>query len=62
VNGKKCKALRRMVTGDPDMAGRVFARLERDKTGEVHLNDTTHRLHPTSVRAQYQMAKKEVAR
>jgi len=50
MNGKKAKKLRRMVTGDPDMTGRLFAR---------GVNFTTHLVHPSSFRAQYQAAKKE---
>jgi len=50
MNGKKSKRLRRMVAGDPDMEGRVFA-----KEGNLD----TWRLHPTSMRVQYQAAKKE---
>lgn len=52
MNGKKAKRLRRNIAGDPDMDGRVFAK------GENH---TTWLLHPSSYRAQYQMAKKEAA-
>lgn len=62
MNGKRAKRLRRTVTGDPDMEGKVFAKLERNKHGEIRLNDSTWRLHPTSIRAQYKMAKKEAAR
>ncbi len=53
MRGKKAKALRRKVTGDPDMEGRMFAR-------EGTLD--THRLHPNSFRAQYKMAKKEAGK
>jgi hypothetical protein len=53
VNGKKAKKLRRMVAGDPDMDGRVFAK---------HENMSTWMLHPTSYRKQYQQMKKEAAR
>lgn len=51
MRGKRAKALRRAVTGDPDMAGRVFA----DKN-----NMRTWLLHPTSVRKQYQEAKRRI--
>lgn len=53
MNSKKAKQLRRQVAGDPDMVGRVFA----DKD-----NVTTHLLHPTSHRKQYQLAKREDGR
>lgn len=48
MNGKKAKKLRKQVTGDPDMVGRMFA---------VDTNFTTHHLHPSSERAQYKKMK-----
>ena len=42
MSGKRAKALRRRVTGDPDMTGRTFAK--RD-------NVTTWQNHPHSFRA-----------
>jgi hypothetical protein len=48
MRGKKARELRKMVAGDPDMEGRVFAR---------GVNYTTHLLHPQSYRKQYQQAK-----
>lgn len=50
MNNRQAKRLRRMVTGDPDMEGRTFAREE---------NLTTWILHPMSTRKQYQEAKKQ---
>jgi hypothetical protein len=49
MNGKRAKALRRLVTGDPDQAGRLFHTAE---------NETTQVLHPESYRKQYLEAKK----
>lgn len=49
MSGKRAKALRRRVTGDPDMMGRTFAK--RD-------NLTTWMLHPHSERAQYRELKR----
>jgi hypothetical protein len=65
MRGKKAKKLRRMVTGDPDMAGRLFARKRVVGTtpGGQEVVDPkslrTYLLHPNSARAQYQQAKKE---
>jgi hypothetical protein len=58
MNGKKAKALRRKVTGDPDMTGKMFSRA--DALGMPITATQTN--HPTSFRAQYQGAKKEEAR
>jgi len=69
MRGKKAKQLRRQVTGDPDMEGRLFVRKKVaacDWLTHEEIVDrkslTTWMLHPTSFRAQYQMAKKEAAR
>jgi len=49
MNNRRAKRLRRMVTGDPDVEGRIFARDE---------NMATWILHPLSKRRQYQEAKR----
>ena len=53
MNGRKVKALRRMVTGDPDYTGRLFHTAE---------NQTTQVLWPQSYRKQYRQAKKQEKR
>ena len=50
MNGRKAKELRRKVTGDPDLKGRLFALTE---------NQSTYLVHPDSERGQYKQAKKE---
>lgn len=69
MNGKKAKQLRRQVTGDPDMEGRIFVRKKVVAcdivTHEEYVDPksmTTMILHPHSFRAQYQQAKKEIGR
>lgn len=49
MNNRRAKHLRRMVTGDPDVEGRTYAREENVKTWI---------LHPLSRRKQYQQAKR----
>jgi len=53
MNNRRAKRLRRIVTGDPDVEGRTFAREE---------NTRTWILHPMSTRKQYQEAKRESKR
>ena len=50
MNGRKVKALRKQVTGDPDYTGRMFHTAE---------NETTQVLWPQSFRKQYREAKKQ---
>jgi len=49
MNNRRAKYLRRLVTGDPDVEGRTYAREE---------NITTWILHPLSRRRQYREAKR----
>jgi len=49
LNNRRAKYLRRLVTGDPDVEGRTYAREE---------NITTWILHPLSRRRQYREAKR----
>ena len=53
MNNRKAKHLRRITTGDPDYAGRVFALEENTKTWI---------LHPLDPRKQYQEAKRQAKR
>lgn len=62
MNGRKAKALRRKVTGDPAMEGRLFARMEQNEDGTVKKSSKTFIRHPMSFRRQYQEAKKEAAK
>jgi len=50
MNCRKAKALRRAVTGDPDLKGRIYAKQD---------NQGTYLVHPQSERGQYKQAKKE---
>lgn len=67
MNGKKAKALRRKVTGDPDVEGKFFIH-RRVVASDIQTHQEiidpkaakTLFHHPHSKRAQYQMAKKEV--
>ena len=49
MNNRRAKHLRRLVTGDPDVEGRTYAREDNVKTWI---------LHPLSKRKQYQEAKR----
>ena len=69
MNGKKAKALRRKVTGDPDLSGRMFYHrrvVGCDVQTKEEITDQkaakTLFNHPHSQRAQYQQAKKEAAK
>lgn len=67
MNGKKAKVLRRTVTGDPDLAGKLFHHrrvIASDMITRQEIIDPkaakTLFHHPHSRRAQYKQAKKEV--
>jgi hypothetical protein len=68
MNGRKAKKLRRSVTGDPDLAGRMFCHrrvIASDLKTKAEIVDPVAKTlfnHPHSERAQYQQAKKEERR
>jgi hypothetical protein len=66
MNGRKAKALRRTVTGDPDLQGKLFHRrrvvacdiqTHQEIVDPRVLKSIFH--HPNSFRSQYRQAKKE---
>jgi hypothetical protein len=69
VNGKKAKALRRKVTGDPDLQGKLFRHRRVIACDiETHQEIVDPRVsksifhHLNSFKAQYKQAKKEAKR